>query len=111
MKVAVRRHSVVRVADEIVVDPMASACGITYDEALEQDIEERLVEDVVIPLAGKRLLIRMKDTVGTPTGWTWGASGGGSKTKRSRRTRSGYRPGSRSRRFATTSRELDLGHP
>lgn len=63
MKVAVRRHSVVRVADEIVVDPMASACGITYDEALEQDIEERLVEDVVIPLAGKRLLIRMKDTV------------------------------------------------
>ena len=59
----VRRHSVVRIADEIVVDLMASACGITYDEALEQDIEERLVEDVVIPLAGKRLLIRMKDTV------------------------------------------------
>lgn len=59
----VRRHTVVRVADEIVVDLMAAACGITYDDATAQDIEERLVEDVVIPLAGKRLLIRMKDTV------------------------------------------------
>lgn len=59
----VRRHDVVRIADEIVVDLMASACGITYDDALAQDVEERLVEDVVIPLAGKRLLIRMKDTV------------------------------------------------
>ncbi len=59
----VRRHAVVRVADEIVVDLMAAACGITYDDATAQDIEERLVEDVVIPLAGKRLLIRMKDTV------------------------------------------------
>ena len=59
----VRRHTVVRIADEIVVDLMASACGITYDDATAQDIEERLVEDVVIPLAGKRLLIRMKDTV------------------------------------------------
>ena len=58
-----RRHTVVRIADEIVVDLMASACGITYDDATAQDIEERLVEDVVIPLAGKRLLIRMKDTV------------------------------------------------
>ena len=59
----VRRHTVVRIADEIVVDLMASACGVTYDEAIERDIEERRVEDVVIPLAGKRLLIRMKDTV------------------------------------------------
>ena len=42
---------------------MASACGITHDDATSQDVEERLVEDVVIPLAGKRLLIRMKDTV------------------------------------------------
>ena len=42
---------------------MASACGVTYDDAIVQDVEERRVEDVVIPLAGKRLLIRMKDTV------------------------------------------------
>ena len=59
----VRRHAVVRIADEIVVDLMASACGVTYDDATSQDVEERLVEDVVIPLAGKRLLIQMKDTV------------------------------------------------
>ena len=59
----VRRYSVVRVADEIVVDLMASACGITYEDAIGQDTEERRIDDVVIPLAGKRLLIRMKDTV------------------------------------------------
>ena len=57
----VRRYSVVRVADEIVVDLMA--CGITYEDAIRQDTEERRIDDVVIPLAGKQLLIRMKDTV------------------------------------------------
>jgi hypothetical protein len=59
----VRRYSVVRVADEIVVDLMAAACGITYEDAIRQDTEERRIDDVVIPLAGKQLLIRMKDTV------------------------------------------------
>ena len=59
----VRRHTVVRIADEIVVDLMASACGITYDDATSQDVEERRIEDVIIRLAGKRLLIRMKETV------------------------------------------------
>ncbi len=59
----VRRHTVVRIADEIVVDLMASACGVTYADAILQGIEERRIEDVVIPLAGKQLLIRMKDTV------------------------------------------------
>ena len=59
----VREHTVVRVADEIVVDLMASACGVAYDEALRHDVEERRIDDVVIPLAGKRSLIRMKDTV------------------------------------------------
>ena len=59
----VRRYSVVRVADEIVVDLMASACGITYEDAIRQDTEDHRIDDVVIPLAGKRLLIRMKDTV------------------------------------------------
>ena len=42
---------------------MASACGITYADAIREETEERLINDVVIPLAGKRLLIRMKDTV------------------------------------------------
>ena len=59
----VREHTVVRVADEIVVDLMASACGVTYDEALRLGVEERRIGDVVIRLAGKRALIRMKDTV------------------------------------------------
>ncbi len=59
----VREHTVVRVADEIVVDLMASACGVTYDEAQGHGVEECRIGDVVIPLAGKRLLIRMKDTV------------------------------------------------
>ena len=43
-------------------DLMASACGVTYDEAQRHGVEECRIEDVVIPLAGKRLLIRMKDT-------------------------------------------------
>src|SRR5713226_2607388 len=30
------RYTVVRVADEIVVDLMLSACGVTYDEAVDQ---------------------------------------------------------------------------
>ena len=59
----VREHTVVRVADEIVVDLMASACGVTYHEAQRHGVEECRIGDVVIPLAGKRLLIRMKDTV------------------------------------------------
>ena len=59
----VREHTVVRVADEIVVDLMASACDVTYDEALRLGVEERQIDDVVIPLAGKQALIRMKDTV------------------------------------------------
>jgi len=59
----VREHTVVRVADEIVVDLMASACGVTYDEALRLGVDECRIDDVAIPLAGKRLLIRMKNTV------------------------------------------------
>ena len=57
----VRRHAVVRIADEIVVNLMASACGVTYDDAIVQGIEERRIEDVDIPLAGKQLLIRNEE--------------------------------------------------
>lgn len=59
----VRQYTVVRVADEIVVDLMASACGITYEEAVRHDVEHRDIDGVRVPLAGKRLLIRLKDTV------------------------------------------------
>lgn len=53
--------TVVRVADEIVVDLMLAACGITYDEAVNE-IEMRKVGGVSIPFPSARLLLRMKQT-------------------------------------------------
>jgi len=57
----VERYQVVRVADEIVVDLMQSACGIRYDEASER-IDTIMIHDVPIPVAGKELLIQTKQT-------------------------------------------------
>ena len=54
-------YLVVRIADEIVVDLMLSACGVTYDEALS-DIELKVVEGVSIPFASANILLRMKQT-------------------------------------------------
>ena len=54
-------YVVVRVADEIVVDLMLSACGVTYDDAAGQ-IETRQLEGVTIPIASASLLLRMKQT-------------------------------------------------
>jgi hypothetical protein len=59
----VRSYTVVRVADEIVVDLLGQACGIDYAAALEAGIEHRELMGVRIPLATKELLVRMKDTV------------------------------------------------
>lgn len=59
----VRQYQVVRVADEVVVDLMQAACGIDYPAALSGGVETFTVEGVEIPVAGKELLIRMKDTV------------------------------------------------
>lgn len=53
--------TVVRVADEVVVDLMLAACGITYDEAVNE-IEIREVRGVSIPFPSARLLLRMKQT-------------------------------------------------
>jgi predicted nucleotidyltransferase len=55
----VGRYTVVRVADEIIVDLMKSACGIDYAEA-STDIEYRTVDGVRIPFASPRMLWRMK---------------------------------------------------
>jgi hypothetical protein len=55
----VERYSVVRVADEIVVDLMHSACGITHVEAVKE-VVFREVQGVRIPFASPRLLWRMK---------------------------------------------------
>ena len=60
----VGKYAVVRIADEIVVDLMARACGIDFAEAQRDgDIEIFELEDVSIPVAGKRLLLRMKETL------------------------------------------------
>jgi len=55
------RFLVVRVADEIVVDLMLSAGGLTYDEAKE-GIEIQAIQGVAIPFASAKLLLRMKQT-------------------------------------------------
>jgi hypothetical protein len=53
--------TVVRVADEVVVDLMLSTCGIAYAEA-KQEIEAKEIRGVRIPFASARLLLRMKQT-------------------------------------------------
>jgi len=58
----IRQYTVVRVADEIVIDLMGSACGVTYAEAMQADTEVREIDGVAIPVAGPELLIRLKDT-------------------------------------------------
>ena len=55
----VARYTVVRVADEIVVDLMKSAGGVQIEEALK-DVVLMDVEGVTIPFASPRLLWRMK---------------------------------------------------
>jgi len=55
-------YIVVRVADEIVVDLMKSACGIEFKEA-SKDIEWVVIQGVNIPFASSQLLWRMKQTV------------------------------------------------
>jgi hypothetical protein len=57
----VRRHVVVRVADEVVVDLMGRACGLTYAEAA-RDAETLVRDGVSIPVASPATLIRMKNT-------------------------------------------------
>jgi hypothetical protein len=56
-----KNYAVVRVADEIVVDLMRSACGVTYETAAAM-VDPVDVRGVVIPFANARLLWRTKDT-------------------------------------------------
>ena len=58
----VARYTVVRIADEIVVNLMARACGIDYEEAAA-DAERVAVGDIEIPVASRATLIRTKNTV------------------------------------------------
>jgi hypothetical protein len=56
------RYSVVRVADEIVVDLMARACGVDYADA-SRDAVVILFADVPVPVASPRTLMRTKNTL------------------------------------------------
>lgn len=57
-----RNYLVVRVADDVLVDLMLSACGIRYEEA-QAGAEIVTVHGVPIPFASARLLLRMKQTI------------------------------------------------
>ena len=54
-------YQVVRIADEIVVDLMLSACGVGYDDAVSE-IEFVEIQGVTIPFASAKLLLRTKQT-------------------------------------------------
>lgn len=58
----IARYTVVRVADEVVVDLMARACGVDYSEAV-RDVEILTIKGVSIPVAGLETLIRTKRTM------------------------------------------------
>jgi hypothetical protein len=58
----VARYSVVRVADEIVVDLMATACGVDYADACRDAVAIDF-GDVSIPVASPQTLIRTKNTI------------------------------------------------
>ena len=55
------RFTVVRVADEILVDLMKSGCGVDYAEAIK-DAVVREINGVKIPFASPQTLWRMKQT-------------------------------------------------
>jgi hypothetical protein len=57
----VARYAVVRVADEVVIDLMARACGVEYTDAMP-DVERLTIADVVVPVASLATLIRTKNT-------------------------------------------------
>ena len=57
----VRDFVVVRVADEIVVDLMGRACGLSYADAAS-DAETCVIDGVEIPVASPATLIKTKDT-------------------------------------------------
>lgn len=57
----VRDYVVVRVADEVLVDLMGRACGLSYDDVVA-DSESYDVGGVTVPVASPGTLIRTKQT-------------------------------------------------
>ena len=58
----VEKYEVVRVADEVVVDLMGSACGINFKSA-ENQIEWHEIDGVEIPFASAELMLNTKQTL------------------------------------------------
>lgn len=58
----IEKYQVVRIADEIVVDLLKSACGVDYARASVGGIEIKTIEGVPIPVGRKELLIETKQT-------------------------------------------------
>jgi hypothetical protein len=58
----VETYKVVRVADEVVIDLMGSACGVSYQDAVK-DAEVLEIERIHVPVASKQTLIRTKETI------------------------------------------------
>ena len=57
----VRNHTVVRVVDEVIVDLMGRACGLSYAEVV-LDVEWHDMGGVRVPVASPGTLVRTKDT-------------------------------------------------
>lgn len=55
-------YGVVRVADEVVVDLMPSACGVSWSDVTPADVQRFDVDDVPIVTARPALLLRTKQT-------------------------------------------------
>ncbi len=56
-----RNYVVVRICDEVVVDLMTLACGVSYREG-ESEIQVFTIDGVPIPFASAKLLLRTKQT-------------------------------------------------
>jgi hypothetical protein len=57
----VRDHTVVRVVDEVIVDLMGKACGLSFAD-VSADMEWHDMAGVQVPIARPAALIRTKDT-------------------------------------------------
>jgi len=57
------KYTVVRVADEIVIDLMKSACGVEFPEA-SKSVEMVDIKGVPIPFASLELLWKLKQSMG-----------------------------------------------
>jgi hypothetical protein len=55
-------YEVIRVADELTIDLMGKACGLTYDDA-KGEIEWQEIDGVQIPFASATLMLKLKQSI------------------------------------------------